>query len=648
MAAAFFSAILISPGPAYGQTYRDNPSSYLLPGFGVFDEQWEEWKEAWSQYMADSEVPWIRTNGELRLVGGSYESNHELDEETYYEKQAAYDRVLDRANSDKLTLVLIASTCNGKTIKNRCQARGIFQKLTKSDPDNVQSYLVGISHADRIYSGSSDERAAHADSKDIREWILGASRAKSWSSYTDIVAEEWYRFNLEFVRQHPPPTAKQRDNPDHVLAFDLTTNGSPFYPFHKLDIIPILCGYYARQGEQKLIKACERLAEKFRKNHWAMGFSMQAYTLDHFSPESLYYRRKHRVFQLVSNCQDVTWKRDKSLWGSMESKPFEDFVSRQARYGAWQAKKLTAIDEFASFPSRYSLNPALCEDMLNLDSAAMGALLGDEDPLEAWLANQEHILARQAEEAEPFIALSYEELSSLVDGLDTVESVDDPVVRKIGHQGLATFPLLQNKLCSDSRLTALSATFAIQIIDEPSMLIPLLETLAEGRNNHVYCETTQAVNMVMDAQEEMLRELSPETISREMLALLSQTVCKDDQDIFERLSSATPDPEKIVIYSNTAEGALESDCAGYEVEIRNYSLRPKFKTNEFTLASFSFDLYTLPADLQPMPEFEALFAGRPEALARVSIGRGSRGDTLLWVKVNGTWLELSQLGSWIS
>ena len=140
--------------------------------------------------------------------------------------------------------------------------------------------------------------------------------------------------------------------------------------------------------------------------------------------------------------------------------------------------------------------------MLDLESDEMGKILGDSDPFYNRLEYQKRFLLTQ-EYAKHETA--DERMMDEIERLDTIEEVSDPLVDHLGSHGEPAMPFLLEKLCSNRRMTALSAAYAISSYPSDTALFDLLELWVERRYSGRDCESVQAINSIMNKKESQFR-----------------------------------------------------------------------------------------------------------------------------------------------
>jgi hypothetical protein len=412
-----------------------------------------------------------------------------------------------------------------------------------------------------------------------------------------------------------------------------------------------MCPFWEEQEEKELSDACARIAQMFLEYHWKIGYHWRwkKHLLhDPIDPEGLRFMRLYTIYEDVEKCLEPRWKRAVSKWPSMDASIFEDFLKTQVRIGRWEANRQAAIQDFASNPTRYPQNPADCEQMFQLDNDALAALLGERDPVPGWVDSQRRMLEEKAREEQAFVKATPEELAALVEELETVDSVYDPVVKSIGRQGMPALPLLIEKLCSDRGLTSLSSAWAIAAMNDSSSLLPLLEAWAETQSKGLHCEEPSAIHMVMDYYKPVFRQAVADRIDPDIHALLDLKVCDAGAEGLSREVDSDGRPFKRYVVTNGVANTQEVGCGGVQIELRPVEWerrKAEFKTDDVYVARLWVEILDLDAaqDSTPMPEFFEQYGSRPLAVAHVVAFEGNSGSSELWVKTRDGWVRVRRL-----
>ena len=627
----------------------------VVPGFELLGPDPWDWLDRRDEFFARSPTPWIRTLGRLRVSGHGKAGHGSLfdrkpprrpSKEELLERRSRLAAQIQAAPSDLYSLLVLATWCNSPDYFQVCREAHVYQRIIAMDPGNAMAYLIPISQAKQRYDGTFEERAAAVDSPEMRKLITEMSKASVWEDYAERAALQFYRANLEFVREHPPPTPKQQENPDYVLAFELGQR-APLHVLGRWDVLELLCAYYRKVNEVEMMAACGRVADVLRDSHLDLGYKLEIGTVnDPFDPEGLYLHRKWLVSQKVQKCLETQWIRHESEWPSISQVEIESYLSDLSESGLWEAQKNASFREYQTDPEAYARDPSTCEDMLDLDSAAMGELLGENDPLQGWLDNQERITTTE-KYAEHTAA--DERMLEEIDALDQVEDVNDPLVHHLGSHGEAAVPYLLEKLCSPRSMTSDAAGYALIEAADESIFFDLFEIWARTRQTPPYCgESLLAIYSMMRHMKAQFRNPETPAFAKDFDDLLARLVCADPGRGLEAPRRVDPDDLPDIVFSRNFSDSHFVECAGTPIEIRpsttiqDYLLEHDEDTR---VTTFRVDILDLPAPTEKLPIFEAIYGSPPLAVAFTDRGHGTSGAAFLWVKTTRGWVYLAHLYS---
>ena len=631
----------LSSSQTHAINSNDDLQDYFVPGFNNFDQSWDDWVQDWYRFLSQSETPWMNVWGTLRDIEGQYDRDENLTPNEVSEKDKKISTVFGKVESDLYSLVALASACNYWDYKEKCREYDVYKKIIALDSENVLAYMIPVSIDQRQYYGSNNEIAIKADIPEIRQLIIKASNSTVWEYYGDKAALEYYRANLDFVRQNPPPTEEQRRVPDYVIAF-MKGDSAPLNPFGDMDKINILCEYYENIGDLGLTTACSKLATILRENHWEKAYWMesnQQRRADPFHPDYLYSWRKALIFIKVKACLKTRWLEKRSQWPTLNRAVFENFVFDITHYGRCEAMKNASIAEYDSYPSLYTLDPRECESMLELTSSEMGKRLGNDDALNRWLENQKRIL--ETNEYANHVATD-ESMLAEVEKLETIEDVGDPLVEHLGSHGEAVEPYVLEKLCSSRQFTSLSAAWALSYNPNSLTLLTLLEVLAEARNSGKNCEAVQAITMIMERLEPQLRKPEAGDFASDFDALLYEGFCEINEDEDPLSENSDSEIPMLVVFSKNVTNSRAVECEFRPLEARpglSYAEINKWaKDNVYN--GLTIKILDLPKLSRPMSAFESHYGSPPLALANVFRSWRNGGVGQLWVKTEKSWVKI--------
>lgn len=643
-----FVLLLLNCGLAQAVTAGEDSrySDYIVPGFEDWDQQREQWDQAHIDSLAQSETPWISLSGRFWNLRRQFRPARQLTRDEFSERDQMVSELFSEVKDDLYSLVILAGICQTSDYTEKCLKHDIYKRIIRLDSENIMAYMIAITANWRQYSGNGNTLTDKVDNPEIRQFVKDAAKATVWAAYDDRLTLPYYRENLKFVLENPPPTEAQRSVPDYVLAFMLAYPiQMTVHPLGRMDVFSALCRHYREIGHEELTRACSRLIVLLRENKQSQGYHMESYQAqleDPFGPNSLYLRRKAMVFARVRKCMATQWIDKKSQWPGLSRNTIENYVTDISEYGQWEATRNASIAEYNAHPSHYAENPGNCEAMLDLSSSEMADLLDDDDPLEGVL---EHRARLRLIEDYAAHTSDDERMMIEIDKLDTIESVSDPLVQHLGSHGEPAVPYLLEKVCSSRRMTALAAAYALSSEPTDSTLYILLEALAESRVTWQSCEVVAAITSVMGRMKDQYWDASRQGFNTDFDALLDAVFCELDRPTTPDLS--LPERTPIIVFSSQVREARTVECEARPLEARpgldRFEFREWIETKAFH--GLKVEILDLPESDKPTPIFENQFGARPVALAKVFESRRGGGDGSLWVKAGNDWIKLQKTHS---
>lgn len=639
------SAVVKAQAGSFNDDWPPKLDQYL-PGFSLQGDHYDWLNKRW-EFLAESEVPWIHLYAQLRVLSDKYGYDHQLYEEEYWQKQREIEAILEHAPTDLFSQAVVAQTCQ----RQLCDRLGVFERIMQLDPDNLEPYLLAIAAQPEGQGNTPQEGTANTDSPQLRVLALKAAQASRWQAYADTASVQMFEENLRYVAKHPPPKSEQRKNPDFLLAFWIADQ-APIESWRGSSRLEDLCVHWAALDEPVLDAACARIANLFKSYQPDLRYYRMQRDIrlraDYFDPEGLYWWRLYAAYEQLEKCLEPRWMSEVSTWPAMDISVFELFLKSQVHSGRWQAMRLAAMNEYSTAPGRYSLDPARCELILEQDSASVGTFLGDEDPKGDWVQQQNLILEEQEEREKPFVLASPDELRAMVNQLDQVDSVYDPVVAAIGEQGMSAMPLLLDKFCAEKYLTSLAAAWAAGAIDAEQAIPSLLEAWAKAQAEQQPCENPTALQIQMERNKFRHRPPGTDVLDPDVRALLDHKVCDAGAEGLTVNVDSNGRPFKRFVITNGVSNTTEVECAGIPIELRPLDSEAeleRFKTHDVYVARMYLELLDLvdSPDVPDMPTFIEQHGSRPLALAYVVAFQGTCGTTELWVKTEAGWEFLTIL-----
>lgn len=249
-------------------------------------------------------------------------------------------------------------------------------------------------------------------------------------------------------------------------------------------------------------------------------------------------------------------------------------------------------------------------------------------------------------------AVSASEIERQVARLDTVHSVRDALIKEIASLGDGAIPAVVAKVTSDSRMTALGASWVLSHMGSEKSLRPLLETwvgTAPGKSRE---QVERAVHMVLQRRTEYAVVPVVGTVEEELARLARSVLCQAGglPDGCE-VDPADRDAPSLLVYGEGLSDVYDLACGERAVQVLpSGAFRESTYLVGRAFVRLDLAVHDLPRSVASMPRWVATRGARPDRLALVRIACGRVGPEcptneygVLWVLSAGSWSPLFQL-----
>lgn len=331
-------------------------------------------------FLSESKITWIRTAAAVHFIGPFM---GESDPELRPEGERLLTAIIATEPRDTHTLWLLLHACHTSPEIPGCASTQIGDRLIESAPDNAAVYLKAAD----ITVGSFalfDVR----DNKASRQALLKASRAPRIDIYYGRDALELYHELKAFDEEYGPTHEPAIDQPSHVRAFSVAWTIYTILPGMTFGGLSGLCEAQVLEGRTSYVDACLTLAETMQRTGKtlvtrALGYGLERKVVEAMGGDKatvLYLARKARTSTQVSVCHLRVWKKTFESIPEMDESSVIAYLSDLSTVGEVGAIRNRAIREYEANPDDYEQDPALCDQLMDLDSESMGIFLGKLDP----------------------------------------------------------------------------------------------------------------------------------------------------------------------------------------------------------------------------------------------------------------------------
>lgn len=376
--------------PAWAQAERDlmaDPGGWLNdPVNNALGRQ--HYHDMWL-FLAESETTWIRTAAALHFIRAS---NPDLfirtsDPELRTEGERLIGEIIAQGPHDIHTLWLLLDACDASPEIPGCACNHFGDRLIELVPDNVAVYLKAAGINVRLeLTGAADYNVQ--DNKKNRQALLRASRAPHIDIYYSRDALELYRELEAFEEEFQPAHEPDIDLAPHTRASSHVWAVFTMLPLTMFGGLNDLCKAHVHGGRDRYVNACLKLARTMQVTGKttitrALGYGLERKVTEAMGADRetlLYLFRKARMTAQASACFLSSWKKSDQPWPELDEPSILAFESDRGTLGEVAAFRNLAIRGYQANPEEYKHDPALCDQLMELDSESMGIVLGNADP----------------------------------------------------------------------------------------------------------------------------------------------------------------------------------------------------------------------------------------------------------------------------
>lgn len=236
---------------------------------------------------------------------------------------------------------------------------------------------------------------------------------------------------------------------------------------------------------------------------------------------------------------------------------------------------------------------------------------------------------------------SREEIQKLVARLDSIDSVYDPVVNKIGSLGSQVLPQLLEKLLSQDRSVALYAAWALRYMADEAVISKLAAFCA----THRAWTGLSAVGFCIEDRKDLC--VSLKNVDEQLLA-----------SVLGHFNNAQK-KKPVLLYGDNLPAGVNLTIPGREIRILNSRELQDIADRKGEIEYTKFDkvyVFRIPHEYGEKSDGKTV-----EAVAVVAesgwqkqgrkskpAGAAAGGSTSIWFKINGQWVFQGITSSWIT
>lgn len=342
-----------------------------------------EWMNQFWVFLESSEYAQFRIAAAIYLL-------YKDDPDSTLRGRELMDEVFSQPNPDVVSLWQLAAYCQPQSFESWCKTGEAYKLLLEKDPQNAAVILMNHDFSQDIEANRKlIQRAAKADRYDVY-WGRGAYR----------IYEDAYEFVNNSPMDVPLETSvgvKVRDVPQESYAFytGLTMALSVMTASAYSSTINF-CRDQAKQkhNNSKTINACKSLARLMRTEGYSfttrsIGFAMERVMLEEIDagdPGIDRLKLQQEAFKIASTCYTANWQVDHEILLSDNNEMMMNWARNVDSYGEWEASKLSAIQVYSHYPDAFSLNPSVCDKLLELNVNELERIFEGRTSTEVWLA----------------------------------------------------------------------------------------------------------------------------------------------------------------------------------------------------------------------------------------------------------------------
>jgi hypothetical protein len=114
--------------------------------------------------------------------------------------------------------------------------------------------------------------------------------------------------------------------------------------------------------------------------------------LDPNDPGIKRWRNRQYVFSVMQTCFAPYWQVNMELSSEDVDTSMMNWTKNISELGEWEGIRLSAFEDYTTFPEHFIVNPADCDKLKDLDDEAMEKLINTQSPGEVWRSMQAEAL----------------------------------------------------------------------------------------------------------------------------------------------------------------------------------------------------------------------------------------------------------------
>ncbi len=208
---------------------------------------------------------------------------------------------------------------------------------------------------------------------------------------------------LKFVEINPMQILPEFEN--EAQRFGLTPHKVAYYGLMILTVTDPMVGYgnmtelcrlQARNRRTEGIIACKKLAGTLRNHGYStmtrgIGYALEKAILTELDPNDpgiKRWRNRQYVFSAMQTCFQPYWQVNMELSSEDVDTSMMNWTKNISELGEWEGIRLSAFEDYTTFPEHFIVNPADCDKLKDLDDEAMEKLINTQSPGEVWRSIQ--------------------------------------------------------------------------------------------------------------------------------------------------------------------------------------------------------------------------------------------------------------------
>jgi hypothetical protein len=332
-------------------------------------------------FLSRSRTDWIRTSAAIFLYRG-FGVDPGPDPELRGMGERLMTEILASKPREPHALWLLLKFCTADPGFPGCASNDFQQRVIESDPDNAAVYLVPVTLWD------FSNLPVLADNEENRRALLRASHAHRFDDYYGRDLLQVYRELSVFAERYPVNHEPAMDQSASARAGSYAWTVMMMEPQLAFGALYDLCEAQAVAERMDTADACLSVARTMQKTARTLlvrtlGYGLErrvSYALDGDEATALYLRRKARMSTEATVCQLPSWMTGAVTEPEIEESAVLEYLADLDAEGEIAAIRNAGAREFEAHPERFEQDPARCGELMDLDSEAMGAALGELDP----------------------------------------------------------------------------------------------------------------------------------------------------------------------------------------------------------------------------------------------------------------------------